>query len=225
MEKYFPLLQAGPLFTGLTADDIKALLGCLAAVKRRFKKNSFVWTDGDPATAAGLVLSGAVHVLKDDFWGRRLILSRLEPGALFGESFLCAGLSRLPVSVQAALETDILFLDCRLILAPCRSVCARHAAAIRNLARMMAEKNLFLTRKLEQVSRSSLREKLMSYLSEQARLAGSGSFDLPFSRQELADYLGVDRSALSAALSKMRAEGLLRCRRGHFELTGPGLRV
>ncbi|GHV57605.1 Crp/Fnr family transcriptional regulator [Deltaproteobacteria bacterium] len=223
MKKKSPLPPASPLFAGVAEADLGALLRCLAAVKKRFPKGGFIWAEGNRAGLVGLTLSGAVHVLREDFWGGRLILGRVEPGGLFGESFACAGSGRLPVSVQAAEESEVLFLDCRKILAPCASACAFHARVVRNLARILAEKNILLTRKLEHITRPTTREKLLSYLSEEARRAGGDSFDIPFTRQELADYLAVDRSALSGVLSKMRADKLLRCRRGHFELlTGAG---
>jgi CRP-like cAMP-binding protein len=218
MNKKFPLPSTGPLFAGVAEADLGALLNCLAAVNRSFAKGRFVWTAGSRAQLVGLTLSGAVHVLREDFWGGRLILARIGPGGLFGESFACAGAGKLPVSVQAAEDSEVLFFDCRKLLTLCASACAFHARVIGNLIRILAEKNIFLTRKLEHITRPTTREKLLSYLSEEARRAGGDSFDIPFTRQELADYLAVDRSALSGVLSKMRADKLLRCRRGHFEL-------
>ena len=222
MKNISPALEACPLFKGLTADELTALLGCLDGEKKRFIKNSFIFNAGEEAKTVGVVLSGAVHVLGEDFWGDRLILTRIEPGGLFGEAFSCVGGGPWPVSAQAALEAEILILDCRRLLTSCSPTCSFHSLVIKNLARGLAEKNIALTQRLEHVTRTTIRDKLLSYLSEEARRAGGNSFDIPFNRQELADYLAVDRSALSGVLSKMRAEKILHCRRSHFELLRPG---
>ena len=223
MDFVFPILQSCPLFSGIEEGDLRALFICLSAVQKRFEKNGFVLTAGGKTDSIGIVLSGAVHVLRDDFWGNREILTRIEPGGLFGEAFACVGvesaiLERLPVSVMVAEKSEILSLNCRRILMFCPSACGFHAVLIRNLTRVLAEKNVMLTQKLEHVSRRTTRKKLLSYLSEQAKRAGGSVFDIPFSRQELADYLSVDRSAMSSELSKMRDENLLRWHRNHFEL-------
>jgi CRP-like cAMP-binding protein len=223
MNPIFPILQTCPLFSGIEEDDLQGLLACLSAVQKRFEKNGFVFAAGEKADLIGIVLSGAVHILREDFWGNREILTRVEPSGLFAEAFACAGVvsstpERLPVSVMAAEESEILLVDCKRILMFCPSACAFHAVLIRNLTRVLAEKNVILTQKLEHVTQRTTRKKLLSYLSEQAKRAGGSVFDIPFSRQELADYLSVDRSAMSAELSKMRDENLLRWHRNHFEL-------
>jgi CRP-like cAMP-binding protein len=144
----------------------------------------------------------------------------VELGGLFGEAFACAGAENLPVGVMAAEESEILLMNHERMLTSCPSACAFHTALIRNLTRILAEKNVILTQKLEHVTRRTTREKLLSYLSARAKLAKGNVFDIPFSRQELADYLSVERSAMSAELSRMRNEGLLRYKRNHFELCG-----
>lgn len=213
-----PILQKCPLFFGIEEPDVRMLSDCLSAAQKRFEKNSFVFLTNEKADFFGIVLSGAVHVLREDFWGNREILTRIEPGGLFGEAFACANVDRLPVSVMAAEESEILLVNCKLIFMSCPSACSFHAVLIRNLTRVLAEKNVTLTQKLEHVTRRTTRDKLLSYLSEQAKLAEGKVFDIPFNRQELADYLSVDRSAMSAELSRMRDENLLRWHRNHFEL-------
>ncbi|MDR2180334.1 MAG: Crp/Fnr family transcriptional regulator [Synergistaceae bacterium] len=221
MDSVFPILRSCPLFFGIEESGLGTLFACLSAVRRRFEKNGFVFAADERADFMGIVLSGAVHVLREDFWGNREILTRVEPGGLFAEAFACADVEKLPVSVMAAEESEILFVNSRRILMLCPSACGFHGVLIRNLARTLAEKNVMLTQKLEHVTRRTTREKLLSYLSGQAKRAGGNIFDIPFSRQELADYLSVDRSALSAELSRMRNEDLLRWHRNHFELCPP----
>jgi CRP-like cAMP-binding protein len=213
-----PAIKECPLFAGIGESDSGTLLNCLGATAGTFEKNAFIFRVDDAVTSVGVVLSGGVHVLQEDFWGNRVIVARVGPGDLFGEAFSCAGLERLPVSVVAAEKSEVMFLDYRRIIGVCSSACPFHVGLIENMMRILAEKNILLTRKIEHVTRRTTREKLLSWLSEQARAAGSSAFDIPFNRQELAEYLSVDRSAMSGELSKMRKENLLRYERNHFEL-------
>ena len=218
MKKYFEVLRECPMFIGITETDIESMLRCLSATQKRYDKNSFIYSEGDAAENIGIVLSGAVHVLREDFWGKRNILTRAEAGGLFGEAFACAGVDKLLVSVIAAEDAEILFVNCKRVMISCSSACAFHATLIKNLILILAQRNVLLTQKLGHITQPTTREKLLSYLSEQARLAGTGFFDIPFNREELADYLSVERSAMSAELSKMRKDGLVRYRKNHFEL-------
>jgi CRP-like cAMP-binding protein len=118
----------------------------------------------------------------------------------------------------ATADSELLFIDFRRLASPCVNACAFHARLIRNMLNIVSVKNIALTRKIEHVSRRTTREKLLSYLSDAAKKAGGGWFSIPFNRQELADYLYVERSAMSATLSKLRDEGVLLYRRNNFKL-------
>ncbi len=218
MEHIPAILAQCPLFDGMQTADLQALLDCLGARKKKFAKNTFIFMSEDRVQSVGVVLSGAVHIIKEDFWGNRAILAHIGPGELFAESFSCVEIERLPVSVIAAEAAEVLLIDYRRIITTCSSACVFHAELIRNMLRILAQRNVQLTRKIEHLTRRTTREKLLSYLSEQALLAGGGVFAIPFNRQELADYLSVDRSALSAELGRMRDKGILRFTRNHFEL-------
>ncbi|MDR3231188.1 MAG: Crp/Fnr family transcriptional regulator [Synergistaceae bacterium] len=213
-----PAIKKCALFATVDESDLEALLNCLGATTDVFEKNDFIFRVDDAAVSVGLVLSGGVHVLQEDFWGNRAIVARVESGDSFGEAFSCAGVEKLPVAVVAAERSEVLFLDYGRTAGVCSSVCPFHVGLIENMMRILAEKNIALTQKMEHLTRRTTREKLLSWLSEQARRAGSNSFEIPFNRQELAEYLSVDRSAMSAELSKMRKENLLRCERSRFEL-------
>ncbi len=215
---YLSALKSCPLFADISAEQLESLLNCLDASEKSFGKNKFIFLAGEPAVSVGIVLSGSVTILHEDFWGNRSILMRLGPGDLFAEAFSCAGSEPLPVSAIADEKTTIMLIDCRRIISTCSSSCVFHASLIKNLLVILAQKNIQLTRKIEHLTKHSTREKLLSYLSSQAQAAGKSKFDIPFNRQELADYLSVDRSAMSAELGKMRDEGLLRFERNHFEL-------
>lgn len=197
---------------------MRALLDCLSAVERHYEKNSFIFMENDAVTSIGVVLSGKVHIVQEDFWGNRTILAETGPGGLFGEAFSCAETEKLPVSVLAASDADILLIDYRRIITTCSSACIFHTGLIKNMLWILAGKNIMLTQKIEILTKRTTRQKLLSYLSAQAIQAGSHSFEIPFNRQELAEYLSVDRSAMSNELGKMRDEGILSFARNRFEL-------
>lgn len=218
MEQFYDLLLKNPLFTGVARADIASLLTCLSATLRLYRKQEFILLAGEPAGAVGIVCAGGVQVFKEDFTGNRTILAGFGAGEMFGEAFACAKIEELPVSVTAVSASKVLFIDYRKIITICSSACAFHNRLVENMLSVLASKNVVLNQKIEVLSKRTTREKLIAYLSEQARRADSRRFSIPFNRQELADYLCVDRSAMSSELSKMRGEGLLDFDRSVFEL-------
>jgi len=221
MEQYFDTLLACPLFEGISPAELPALLGCLGASVRKLPRHAFILEADSPVSRFGIVLSGAVDVVMEDFWGNRSLVSRLAPGELFGESLACARTDRSPTSACAAEDAQVLLLDARRVTTGCEHACGFHARLIDNLMRILAAKNVLLTRKIEHVTRRTMREKVLSYLSSEARRANAGTFWIPFDRQALADYLAVDRSALSAELSRMKREGILDYEKNRFVLKKP----
>lgn len=211
-------LKNSPLFMDIDESQLESLLDCLKAVTRKYRKDEFIFTAGDKAVAVGLVVFGGVRVLQEDFWGNRTILAHIGSGQLFGEAFSCAKKDALPVSVAASEASEIMTIDYQRIVESCSSACDFHNRLIMNMMRILAEKNILLTRKIEHLSKRSTREKLFSFLSAQAAFADSTVINIPFNRQELADYLCVDRSALSREISAMRTEGLIRYDKKSFEL-------
>ncbi|MDL2209508.1 Crp/Fnr family transcriptional regulator [Desulfovibrio sp. OttesenSCG-928-O18] len=214
-------ITRSPLFAGIEESQLESLLDCLTAVKRQYGKDEFVFVAGGKATSVGIVVSGGVRVLQEDFWGHRAILAHIGPGGLFGEAFSCAEKDALPVSVIASEQSTILLIDYRKIVTSCSSACVFHARLVMNMMRILAEKNILLTRKIEHLSKRTTREKLLSFLSAQAVFAKSTTIEIPFNRQELADYLCVDRSALSRELGAMQSEGLINYDKNSFELVRP----
>ena len=209
-----PCMTSSPLFRDITPADLASLLDCLDARERAYEKGAWLLRRGEWTDRLGLVLSGTVHILRDDFWGSRSIVGLAGPGEIFAESYALAG-EPLEVSVLAASDARVLFLRVETALTGCGQL-------TRNLTALLAEKNLTLTRKMRHMARRTTREKLLSYLSAQALRSGGPEFDIPMDRQQLADYLAVDRSAMSAALGKLRDEGVLEFRKNHFRLLEPG---
>ena len=216
-----PVLTDCALFEGVAADDLSSLLHCLGAKRITCARGECIMAEGTPARHVGVLLSGQVQLVRTDYYGNRSILLNICPGQLFAESFACVGTEHLPVSVVAAESCEALLLDCRRVLTSCCSACAFHSRIIHNLLQIMAHKNLALHRKTLITSGRTTREKLMTYLLMQAKEAGQADFTIPFDRQGLADYLGVDRSGLSAEMSKLKKEGVLDFYRSDFRLLRP----
>ena len=194
------------------------MLACLRAEKKDFPKDTFLMRTGDTAESIGLVLSGSVLVIQEDVWGNRNILSKAGAGQTFAAAYACAPGSIMNVSVAAETPVTAMFLNVKRVLNVCPSACAHHSRMIRNLLGELAEKNLRFSEKLSHMGQRTTRAKLMSYFSAEAQRLGKYEFDIPFSRQQLADYLAVERSGLSLELGKMRREGLIDFHKSHFVL-------
>lgn len=218
MIHYQHILAQCSLFEGIDASDLQVMLGCIGGRIISVPKGQTVLAEGDPAVHIGMVLTGAVRMIRDDYYGNRSIVAHIGPGQLFGESYACAGITSLPISVVTDEDSKILLMDSRRITTSCSSACAFHSRIIQNLLRLVAEKNLVFDQKIQITSQRSTREKLMAYLMNQAKLNGSSTFTIPYDRQELADYLEVERSGLSAQISKLRREGILESEKNRFTL-------
>ena len=211
-------LTNAPLFRGMTPEEIDALLSCLNAKARACKKGEIILMEVAPAEQLGVVLSGRIIIEMSDVWGNNSVLSSVAPGGTFAEAYACIPEEPLMVNVVADQDSDILFLDIGRVLTTCQTTCSHHSQLIRNLLMASARKNLGLSERIMHTSPKSIRGRLISYFSAQAAREGSRNFSIPFNRQQLADYLEVDRSALSAELSKMKKEGLLDFWKNQFVL-------
>ena len=218
MKEFFPILETCPLFDGIDLKDLSSMLTCLGARVSNYQKNQVIFREGETAKYVGIVLSGAVQIVREDFYGNRSIVARIEPSELFGESFACAGVSVLPVSVAAAEDSRVMLIDCRRLTVSCTSACSFHSKMIFNLLQVVATKNLIFNQKIEITSHRTTREKLMAYLLMQAKQNKSSSFTIPYDRQALADYLCVDRSAMAVEIGKLRKDGIIACEKSRFEL-------
>lgn len=218
MKKYLSVLKKCILFRDIDDDNIIAMLDCLNAKVIKAGKGEFVFNQGDKAEYVGVMLSGEAQIIRDDFFGNRTIVAAIMPGEMFGESFACAGVPEIPVSVMTSEKSEIMLLDCKRIITTCESSCMFHNMIIHNLISVLADKNLAFNKKIEITSKRTTRDKLMTYLMTQAKNHNSSSFNIPFDRQELADYLGVERSAMSKEISRMKADGLIECEKSWFKI-------
>lgn len=219
MEKYCSILKNNPLFRGLGEEAITVVLRNTGARIKTVKSGEYILNAGNITSSIGFVLSGSVLVIQEDFWGHRNIMTRVKSGDIFAEVFAAAAGTKLNVSVIANEDSEILFLDINRLLSLQENNGGQNNIVIRNLISVLAKKTMAFNEKITHISKRSTREKLLSYLSAQSRRHGSLSFLIEFNRQQLADYLCVERAAMSAELSKLKKEGILNYNKNYFELT------
>lgn len=213
-------LATTKIFSGTEPNEVMAMRGCLGAYARHFDKGTYIYRTGDSVSSLGLVLRGGVNVETVDAWGNTNLLSHVGAGQVFAETYAAVPDVPLLCDVLAVEATDILFLNVARVLTTCSSNCTHHQRVVVNLMQIFARKNLELSKRAQVVAAKTIRGKVLAYLSITATDKGSDEFDIPFNRQQLADYLGVDRSALSSVISRLQRENVIRTNRSHFELLG-----
>lgn len=218
MEQYLFILRNSPFFQGMTEEEILSVLHCVNATVFRKKKDEYIFRAGDSTETMGLVLKGSVLSLQEDLWGHRNIMERIGAGEYFAEPFAATPGSVLNISVVADEDAEIMLLNMGRLLKTCPSACAHHHRLVRNLVSVMARRVMNLNEKITHMAKRSTREKLLSYLSAESMRQGKLSFVIPYDRQQLADYLCVERAAMSVELSKLQKEGYLKTNRNQFEL-------
>ena len=218
MKRYVSVLKNTQLFAGVGEEEIETMLNCLGATLKKKKKGEYVFRAGEHIHNLTVLVKGNLHIQKDDYWGNRAILGSVAVGEMFGEAYVSPDSGTLLNDVVAVEDSSVMFFDIHRILSVCPSACKFHSLTVKNLFFAISEKNRKLVAKLGHISNRTTREKLLSYLSDEAKRNKSASFSIPFNRQQLADFLSVDRSAMSNELGKMRNEGLIQFHKNHFIL-------
>ncbi len=218
MKEYIEILKRTQLFSGISTEEITAMLNCLQAKLRTFKKGEYVFREGEHIDNIMVLAVGKLLVQRDDFWGNRSIVNVIRIGEMFGEAYVAPESGAILNDVVAEEDSTVIFFDVRRILTVCSTACRFHSMVVQNLFFAISEKNRKLVQKIGHMSKRSTRAKLLSYLSEEAKRHNSRHFTIPFNRQQLADFLCVDRSAMSNELCKMRDEGLLQFDKNEFTL-------
>ena len=218
MKKYISILKITQLFSGVGDDEISAMLGCLQAKLCSYKKGEYVFRQGEHIDNITVLTEGKLLIQKDDFWGNRSIVNVIRVGEMFGEAYIAPESGAILNDVVADEDSVVTFFDVRKIITVCPSACRFHSMVVQNLFFAISEKNRKLLQKLGHISKRSTRAKLISYLSEESKRQNTNTFTIPFNRQQLADFLSVDRSAMSNELCKMRDEGLLIFNKNMFTL-------
>lgn len=214
----YSFLKTTRLFQGISEENIKIMLSCLEAKTVRYKKGDLIYHAGETISSISMVLSGGVNIEHNDYWGNRTVISHISPGFIFGETYACIAGQPMLVDAVFSEASEVLLLDVSKVLKTCSNSCAHHEALIRNLLTISAHKNLQLSQRMFHTSFKSLRAKLLSCFSEQELQAGSDRFTIPFNRQQLADYLNADRSAMCNEISKMKKDGLISVKKNTFRL-------
>lgn len=218
MRNYMETLKKCTLFTGIDDNEIEHILNCLSATLKEYKKGDYIIHAGDKLSNVYLVLSGKVHIQKDDYWGNQSILTVVNESELFCESYACLPDTPVPINAVAITDCTVMSLNLNHIITTCSSACKFHISLIHNLLSVLASRNMMLTDKLEHIGQRSTRNKVLSYLSQYCAKSNCAAFEIPYNRQQLADYLSVDRSALSNELSKLRNDGIITYRKNKFTL-------
>ena len=212
-----PILTRCMLFAGVEPSDLPLLLRCLGPKEATYPKDYTIIEEGDLLDELGVIIQGSVSIVRHDFWGNRTLVAKLGVGDIFAETVACTA-DKSVASVITEEKTVILFLGVQKIIKACPSACVFHQSIIENMVKLLAHKNLTLMQKMNHITKRNTREKLLSFLSEQAKDRGKEEFTIPFDRQQLADYLCVDRSAMSTELGKMKGEGLIEYTKNTFML-------
>ncbi len=216
MKNIFNTIKNNPMFSGIGYSEFETMFNCLEAHTSNYKKDDIILLTDDVVRFVGLIVSGSAKIIKEDINGNRNIIAELKRSELFAEVFACAGIDRSPVTVEAAEDSQVLFINFKKIIGTCSSACDFHLKLIENMLKLISRKNLKLNQKIEILSMRTTREKLQLFFDIQRRTARK--FTIPYNREELANYLCVDRSAMSNELSKMRKEGLIKFKKNEFEI-------
>ena len=218
MEQYFPILKQSELFDRIEDSHLAGMLKCLGAKEHLYQKGETVFAQGESTDSIGILCEGHIRIERFDYDGNRTLVSQVQKGELFGEAFAFGEEESLPFSFTATEDCRVLLLESRRITQTCCNACVFHQQIIFNLLKIIAQKTRELHRRAEITSCRTTKDKLMTYLNLEAQQRNSRKFVIPLDRQELADYLEVDRSGLSAEISKLRKAGVLTCHRSEFEL-------
>ena len=216
LKKIFDIAKNNPLFQEITFSDFEPMLNCLSSKTTAYRKSDIILLSGDSINFVGLILSGSIKIIREDMNGNSSILAKLAASEIFGEVFACAEVFHSPVTVQAIEETEVLFIDYSKIFTSCTNACHFHNRLIKNMLKLVAQKNLMLNQKIEILSKRTTRDKLLCFFDFQR--GASNAVTIPFNREEMANYLCVDRSAMSNELCKMRDDGLIRFNKNYFEI-------
>lgn len=216
MKKYISILQNCELFKGIEQEKVLALLGCLNGQLRNYKKGEFVFKNGNQIQVSGILISGGLQVVEYDYNGNKTIISTIEPLQLFGETYSFCN-QDLPITIETSKDSVVLLINSFNIANPCQNSCQMHSVLINNLVKILSERNIKQNQKIRCISKRTTREKILNYLYSQSQKNSSKEFYIPFDRQQLADYLCVERSAMAYEIGKLCKEGIIETKKNLFK--------
>lgn len=219
MEKYYNQIKNSPIFFGLSNEELENILKCFNARIKEYQPDEYIIRQGDLISNIYLILEGTTNIEKDSYWGRRIIISQLGINDNIALSFVASKNIEASIDAIAITKTKILILSYKKCTSMCQNACDKHKLLISNLFEILSKENIELIQKIENISQKTIRDKLLTYLSNEAKKNKSNIFEIPFNRQDLADYLNIDRSAMSFELSKMQKEGFIKFDKNKFMLS------
>lgn len=218
MESYYNQIKNSPIFFGLTEEELKEMLVCFNARIKTYENEDIIIRQGDMIKNIYLILEGNVNIEKDSYWGRRIIVTQLGVNDNIALAFVASKNVESSIDAVSVGKSKLLILSYEKCTTMCQNVCVKHRNLINNLFEILSKENIELLQKIENISQKTIREKLLTYFSNEAKKNRSNIFEIPFNRQDLADYLNIDRSAMSFELSKMQKEGYIKFEKNKFML-------
>jgi len=218
MQKYYSKIKNSRLFYGISDNELEKMLICFQARVKRYEQNQAIIRQGDLISKIYLIIEGEVHIEKETYWGRRIIIQKLYPNNNIGLSLVASKNTESNINAICQSEVLVLILNYDKCSTMCQNACCHHSILIRNLFKILSKENIELIEKIENISQKTIRDKLLTYLSNESLKNKSNKFEIQFNRQELADYLNIDRSAMSFELSKLKQEGLIDYNKNKFLL-------
>lgn len=211
-------ITKSPLFKGIKKDEIRHILGCLNSYNKTYSKGSYVWHAGDKPKNIGLILDGQVNIIKEDILGNTTVIANINSSNIFGESFAITKAKEYPVSAQVSTDSIILLLEYNRLITLCKKLCPFHKKLIDNLLTITAQKNIKLKNRINCITKKDIRQKVLYFLVDEIEINNKYEVEIPFNREELANYLGVNRSALSRILSELKKEDLIEFNKNMFKV-------
>ena len=204
------------LFENVSNNEVLELLKCIGIKTKVFRKNAFILKAGSKIDYLAVILGGNAVMSKTDSFGKQTVIEELKMNDIFGHNIVCCGLDKSPVDVIAENECEVLFLPFEKVVTPCEKLCPYHLQLIKNVMKMISKRNSLLNDKIDIIGQKTTRDKILALLETYRN--GQKVFSIPYSREEMAKFLCVDRSAMSRELCRMRDEGILKFSKNHFEI-------
>lgn len=204
------------LFENVSNNEVLELLKCIGIKTKVFRKNAFILKAGSKIDYLAVILGGNAVMSKTDSFGKQTVIEKLKMNDIFGHNIVCCGLEKSPVDIVAENECEVLFLPFEKVVTPCEKLCPYHLQLIKNVMKMISKRNSLLNDKIDIIGQKTTRDKILALLETYRN--GQRVFTIPYSREEMAKFLCVDRSAMSRELCRMRDEGILKFSKNHFEI-------
>ena len=218
MEKYLSKIKNSPLFQDITEEELSRMLNCFGANIKTYTQGQAIIRQGDKVSKIYTILDGEVNIEKDSYWGRRIIVQKLYEYNNIALGLVASTSSESTISAISSKKTTVLSMNFSKCTTMCTNACHHHSALIQNMFKILSKENIELIEKIENISQKSIRDKLLTYLSNESIKHKSPVFEINFNRQELADYLNIDRSAMSFEMSKLKNEGIINYKKNKFAL-------